>query len=76
MGAKNLAWGQDYWEWGYWYVCTHGIIYHFLPSRELCVPFESGSDAKVAYQSLVVDPEPRRSGVTKVLRVESNTLLV
>lgn len=52
------------------------LRYHFLSTRELHVPFENGSDAEVAYQSLVVDPEPRRSGVTKVLRVEGNVLLV
>ena len=57
-------------------VCSHWVTTPSFPSRELCVPFENGSDAEVAYQSLVVDPEPRRSGVTKVLRVESNTLLV
>ena len=52
------------------------LRYHSLSTRELRVPFENGSDAEVAYKSLVVDPEPRRSGVTKVLRVEGNVLLV
>jgi len=30
----------------------------------------------VARNSLIVDPEPRRSGVTKALRVEGSVLLV
>lgn len=43
---------------------------------ELTVPFLSARDAEVAYTSLVVDPEPKRSGVKKVLRVEGSTLTV
>ena len=40
------------------------------------MPFESGSDAEVARNDLIVDPEPRRSGVTKTLSVEGSVLLV
>ena len=43
---------------------------------ELTVPFESGFQAEVAYNTLVVDPEPRRSEVKKKLRVERNVLHV
>ena len=42
---------------------------------DLRVPFESAADAEVAYNSLVVDTEPRRSEVNKTLRVEGNTLV-
>ena len=42
----------------------------------LSVPFESGFQAEVAYNTLIVDPEPRRSEVKKTLRVERNTLYV
>ena len=70
---KKLVWR---WGWGYSACVYYLLRYHSLSTRELRVPFENGSDAEVAYQSLVVDPEPRRSGVTKVLRVEGNVLLV
>ncbi len=43
---------------------------------ELTVPFILARDAEVAYTSMVVDPEPKRSGVTKTLRVEANILTV
>ena len=43
---------------------------------ELTVPFETGFQAEVAYNTLVVDPEPRRSEVKKTLRVDGNVLHV
>ena len=48
----------------------------FVPRRELTVPFESGFQAEVAYNALVVDPEPRRSEVKKALKVDGNSLHV
>ncbi|XP_011495401.1 PREDICTED: EKC/KEOPS complex subunit LAGE3 [Ceratosolen solmsi marchali] len=41
---------------------------------DLCIPFPSEREADVAYQTLRVDAEPSRSGVTKTLTLKSNTL--
>ena len=39
------------------------------------VPFGTEAEATIAYNSLRVDPEPSRSRVTKVLRVEGPRLV-
>ena len=44
--------------------------------RELSVPFESCRHAEVVCNTMSVDPEPKRSEVTKALRVEGTTLKV
>lgn len=38
------------------------------------MPFPSPRLAEIAYHVLRVDPEPKRSGVTKELVVKNNTL--
>ena len=43
---------------------------------ELKVPFENEEEAEVVYNSLRVDPEPPRSGVTKHLQRNKNLLIV
>ncbi|CAI8007200.1 EKC/KEOPS complex subunit LAGE3 [Geodia barretti] len=45
-------------------------------SCELRVPFEHEGEAEVAYNTLKVDPEPPRSGVTKSFLLEKNMLIV
>ena len=40
------------------------------------IPFDSQRTAEIAYNSLRVDPEPKRSGSKKELRLEGNRLLV
>ena len=42
--------------------------------KRLSVPFESGFQAEVAYNMLIVDPEPQRSEVKKTLRMQGNAL--
>ncbi|KAI9560195.1 L antigen [Daphnia sinensis] len=45
-------------------------------SAELHIPFPSADLATVAYNSLRVDKEPKRSTTTKVLSLEANILKV
>ncbi|XP_062505283.1 EKC/KEOPS complex subunit Lage3-like [Corticium candelabrum] len=45
-------------------------------SFEIEVPFPTEREAQIACNSLSVDPEPRRSGCTKVLETEEATLKV
>ncbi|XP_057366076.1 uncharacterized protein LOC130686932 [Daphnia carinata] len=45
-------------------------------SAELHIPFPSADLAAVAYNSLRVDKEPKRSTTTKVLSLEANILKV
>lgn len=40
------------------------------------IPFDSKRTAEIAYNSLRVDPEPKRSGSKKELRLDGNRLLV
>ncbi len=40
------------------------------------VPFNSEKHAEIAWNSLRVDPEPKRSGMTKELSVDGNVLKV
>ena len=40
------------------------------------VPFEDSKSAQVAWNSLRVDPEPKRSDLVKEMRVENNQLIV
>jgi len=42
----------------------------------LKVPFESEEQATVAWNSLRVDPEPKRGGSSKILKVEGQDLIV
>ncbi|XP_046655589.1 uncharacterized protein LOC124349118 isoform X2 [Daphnia pulicaria] len=43
---------------------------------ELCIPFQTADLANVAYNSLRVDKEPKRSSTTKTLSLEGNSLKV
>ena len=47
-----------------------------MPELSLKVPFESEESAIIAWNSLRVDPEPKRSGVDKQLKVENQNLIV
>nr|CAH0113180.1 unnamed protein product [Daphnia galeata] len=50
---------------------------NFSPlSAELCIPFQTADLANVAYNSLRVDKEPKRSSTTKTLSLEGNNLKV
>ena len=40
------------------------------------MPFSSEAEAQIAYNSLVVDPEPKRGGTKKELLVKGNILHV
>ena len=42
----------------------------------LKIPFQTQDQATVAWNSLRVDPEPKRSGVEKTLKVEGQDLIV
>ena len=42
----------------------------------LKIPFQTQDQAKIAWNSLRVDPEPKRSGVEKTLKVEGQELIV
>ncbi|XP_028408019.1 EKC/KEOPS complex subunit LAGE3-like [Dendronephthya gigantea] len=42
---------------------------------DLSIPFPDKEKAKIAMNSLKVDPEPRRTKVTKKLKVEENILI-
>ena len=42
----------------------------------LKIPFQTQDQAKIAWNSLRVDPEPKRSGVEKTLKVEGQDLIV
>jgi EKC/KEOPS complex subunit PCC1/LAGE3 len=42
----------------------------------LKVPFENEKTAEIAWNSLRVDPEPKRSGLVKELSVQGNVLQV
>ena len=42
----------------------------------LDVPFESERDAEIAFNSLSVDPEPKRSGLVKEFSLQGNVLHV
>lgn len=56
------------------YICKNNFPQFFI--SDLSIPFPSEREADVAYQTLRVDAEPSRSGVTKTLTLESNTLKV
>ena len=47
-----------------------------MQNLTLKVPFEDAKTAKIVWNSLRVDPEPKRSGMTKTLRVEGSDLIV
>lgn len=47
-----------------------------LQTSDLSIPFPTYREADIAFQTLRVDAEPSRSGVTKSLSVESNILKV
>ena len=42
----------------------------------LKIPFQNQDQATIAWNSLRVDPEPKRSGVEKTLKVEGHDLIV
>lgn len=42
---------------------------------DLRIPFPTRRHAEIAYDVLRIDPEPKRSGVTKKLQLESNDLI-
>lgn len=42
----------------------------------LDVPFDNERDASTVYKALSVDPEPKRSGITKKLSLSGNSLRV
>jgi hypothetical protein len=42
----------------------------------LDVPFSNDRDAEIAYNSLSVDPEPKRSGLLKEFALKGNVLHV
>lgn len=42
---------------------------------DLRIPFPTRRQAEIAYDVLRIDPEPKRSGVTKKLQLESNDLI-
>ena len=42
----------------------------------LKIPFQTQDQATIAWNSLRVDPEPKRSGVEKTLKVEGQDLIV
>lgn len=50
----------------------------FRPMMELTleVPFETEKSAEIAYNSLRVDPEPKRSGLVKTLELQGPKLVV
>ena len=50
------------------------MLFHYFSS--LKVPFESEEQATVAWNSLRVDPEPKRGGSSKILKVEGQDLIV
>mgnify|MGYP001242850354 CR=1 FL=1 len=43
-----------------------------MQNLTLKVPFEDAKTATIVWNSLRVDPEPKRSGMTKTLRVEGS----
>ena len=45
-----------------------------LPNLLLTVPFQTKREAEIAYNSLRVDREPKRSQVTKTLELDGNSL--
>ena len=47
-----------------------------MQNLTLKVPFEDAKTATIVWNSLRVDPEPKRSGMTKTLRVEGSDLIV
>ena len=67
-----------------WYVCLSRYVAHLFAHRhhywllcsELRVPFPCERDAEIAYNTLRVDPEPPRSGVSKQFRLDRGLLLV
>lgn len=80
-GGKMAAAKHTWYVWRLYTLCTavcrgiKGFCYWF---SELRIPFEVERDAEVAYNSLRVDPEPPRSGVTKKLDYysEENVIIV
>ncbi|XP_023217870.1 EKC/KEOPS complex subunit LAGE3-like isoform X2 [Centruroides sculpturatus] len=52
------------------------MVRHVVLVRELSVPFPSGHEAEIAYNSLRVDSEPLRGGVKKNFILEKNLLKV
>ena len=53
------------------------IFYMTLTQRrDLSIPFTDKEKAEIAMNSLNVDPEPRRTKVTKTLKVQENILVV
>ena len=47
-----------------------------MQNLTLKVPFEDAKTATLVWNSLRVDPEPKRSGMIKTLRVEGSDLIV
>ena len=47
-----------------------------MQNLTLKVPFEDAKTATIVWNSLRVDPEPKRSEMTKTLRVEGSDLIV
>ena len=52
------------------------ILFLDQSNRDIRVPFPSAREAEIAYNSLRVDPEPKRGGVNKKLCVDGNILQV
>jgi hypothetical protein len=46
------------------------------PNLRLIIPFQTVKNAEIAFNSLSVDKEPKRSHVTKSMSVEDNKLVV
>ncbi|CAG7834899.1 unnamed protein product [Allacma fusca] len=46
------------------------------PTLKLVIPFESEYEASVAYNTLVVDKEPKRNQCNKELHCEKNNLIL
>ncbi|XP_012280955.1 uncharacterized protein LOC105700013 isoform X2 [Orussus abietinus] len=43
---------------------------------DVTIPFPTAREAEIAFEALKVDPEPKRSGVTKNLSLHGNLLKV
>ncbi|XP_046655588.1 uncharacterized protein LOC124349118 isoform X1 [Daphnia pulicaria] len=74
---------KQYFRFKYFSAFCHGINQSHVEhthtacfDRELCIPFQTADLANVAYNSLRVDKEPKRSSTTKTLSLEGNSLKV
>lgn len=54
-------------KWHYWKYC--------ILCSDLRIPFPTRRQAEIAYDVLRIDPEPKRSLVTKQLQLESNEIV-